>query len=107
MTTATATRGPKMRGTPGQLPEIPDVPGSAPKAESAAAPAKPVVNQHTIVTKDLAKKPHQETPAPGTLKTPEIEASTIEEGLELANKRNRAVFTPFGYVCPSIIRERR
>ncbi|MFA5916261.1 MAG: hypothetical protein WC830_22155 [Burkholderiales bacterium] len=107
MTTATATRGPKITGTPGQLPEIPDAPDSAASAAEVGAEPRPVVNKHTVVVKDLAKKPHQEEAAPGALKEPEIEASTIEEGLELANKRNRAVFTPFGYVCPSIIRERR
>jgi hypothetical protein len=88
---ATTTRGPKVRGTPGEDPNA---------AESATPPAK-------VVTKDLTKQPHADERPQIVAKEPPIECETVEEALELANKRNRAVFTPFGYVCPSIIRERR
>ena len=92
MDTAT-TKGPKLRGTPGQFAAEQDD-GSATVAPKSAKP-------ETVVTKDLTKKPA------GEHKEPVVECETEEEALELANKRNRAVFTPNGYVCPSIIRERR
>lgn len=94
MDTAT-TKGPKLRGTPGQFAK--ELEGGVNAALDAPKSARP----ETVVTKDLTK-----TPA-GTVREPVVERETEAEALELANKRNRAVFTPNGYVCPSIIRERR
>lgn len=81
---ATTRAAPKIRGTLGEDP-------------------------HTVaktVAKDLTKAPRAGRPQ-SAAEEPTIECGTVEEALELANKRNRAVLTPMGYVCPSILRERR
>ena len=63
--------------------------------------AEPGKEPGGTVLKDLRKAPR------GQPDEPIVEAGSEEEALVLANKRNRAVFTPQGYVCPSILRERR
>ena len=76
---------PKLTGTPGEPHTTADrasPPEPAQKAESPAA----VVRHSTV--------------------NPVVECQTVEEALDLANQRNRAVFTPHGWVCPSIIREK-
>lgn len=103
MKATTGTTGPKFSGTPGDVPDIPDEPGSGESA-SADNESPPVV-----VVKDFTKRPKIEeavdAPPMTEAKDPPIEAETEEEALRLANEQGRAVFCPKGWVCPSIVRE--
>ena len=96
---ATAPRTTKPRATPGQLAGDGETDQST-ETQSINAPRSR--KAETVVVKDLAKKPQDAEQA----KNPEVECETVEEALQLANQRNRAVFCREGWVCPSIIRER-
>lgn len=91
---ATTATGPKRTGIPGRDVDQTDDPDGAIKAPRSAKP-------DVIVEKNLAKKPAVK-PADAV-----VECESVEDALELANKRNRAVMSASGWVCPSIIRERR
>lgn len=59
-----------------------------------------------VIVKDLRKTPRLVGEAGKGMKDAPIEARTEDEGIEQANAKGRAVLTPGGWVCPTIVKER-
>jgi hypothetical protein len=106
-----------------RVPEIPDDVGESnkpqrpahattprerePKArgETMIRPSVPPIGPAVIV-KDLRKTPRLTGEAGKGMRDSPIEAGTEDEAIEIANARGRAVLTPGGWVCPTIVKER-
>lgn len=75
------------------------------RGETMVRPSVPPVGPAVIV-RDLRKTPRLVGEAGKGMKDAPIEARTEDEAIAQANAKGRAVLTPGGWVCPTIVKER-
>lgn len=102
------SQGPKLTGTPGHVPDLPD---DKPAVKSIPEGMSAARAKFEATTRDLRKKPKphidKDTGKPninGLAYT--VEFTDEDKALAAANVRGKAVAGPRGWVCPSVIKER-
>lgn len=75
------------------------------RGETMVRPSVPPVGPAVIV-KDLRKTPRLVGEAGKGMKDAPVEARSEDDAIAQANAKGRAVLTPNGWVCPTIVKER-
>lgn len=116
----------RAQSTPLGSARVPEIPDEIPERQKPQQPAHSTVPREAepkgrgatmaraavppmgpaIITRDLRKTPRLVGEAGAGLKQSPVEARTEDEAIEIANAKGRAVLTPQGWVCPTIVRER-